>query len=97
MNGESGNRAPDRRVRPSLRWFAIVAFTILIPIAAHGLWDYIEVRRLVREIEAIRAKGEPVRERDAVGETGRCRPKNRTRALTTLPAGCSRLAAGRVG
>ena len=71
MNGESGNRAPDRRVRSSLRWFAIVAFTILIPIAAHGLWDYIEVRRLVREIEAIRAKGEPVRERDAVGGTGR--------------------------
>ena len=58
-------------MRSSLRWLAIVAFAILIPIAAHSLWDYVEVRRLVREIEAIRAKGEPVRERDAVGGTER--------------------------
>ena len=71
MSEEAGTRAPERRVRSSFRWLAIVAFTILIPIAAHSLWDYVEVRRLVREIEAIRAKGEPVRERDAVGGTER--------------------------
>ena len=55
------------RVRPALRGFAIVAFAILLPIAVHSLWDYVEVRRLVHEIEAIRAKGEPVSEREAVG------------------------------
>ena len=67
MNGEPSNAIPERRVRPALRRIAVVAFAILIPIAAHSLWDYIEVRRLVREIEAIRAKGEPVTEREAVG------------------------------
>ncbi len=55
------------RVRPTLRRFAIVAFAILLPIAAHSLWDYVEVRRLVHEIEAMRAKGEPASERDSVG------------------------------
>ena len=55
------------RVRPALRRFAIVAFAILLPIAVHSLWDYVEIRRLVHEIEAIRAKGEPVSEREAVG------------------------------
>jgi hypothetical protein len=66
-NDESGTAVRQRRVRPALRRIAIVAFAILIPIAAHSLWDYVEVRRLVREIEAIRAKGEPVSEHDAVG------------------------------
>lgn len=55
------------RVRPRLRRVAIVAFVVLLPLAAHSLWDYIEIRRLVREIEAIRAKSEPVSEREAVG------------------------------
>ena len=50
------------RVRPAVRRLAIIAFVILVPIAAHSLWDYIELRRLVREIENIRAKGEPVSE-----------------------------------
>jgi hypothetical protein len=40
---------------------------VLLPLAAHSLWDYIEIRRLVGEIEAIRTKGEPVSEREAVG------------------------------
>ena len=52
------------RVRPGLRRIAIVAFVILIPIAAHALWDYIEVRRLVREVARIRDSGEPVADRD---------------------------------
>lgn len=55
------------RVRPRLRRVAIGAFAVLLPLAAHSLWDYIEIRRLVREIEAIRAKGEPVSEREAIG------------------------------
>jgi hypothetical protein len=52
------------RVRPGFRRFAIVAFVILLPLAAHALWDYVEVRRLIREIAAIRNRGEPIAERD---------------------------------
>jgi hypothetical protein len=37
-----------------------VAFAILLPVAAHTLWDYIELQRLIREIEAITDAGEPV-------------------------------------
>lgn len=55
------------RVRPAFRLVAIVAFAILLPIAAHNLWDYIEVRRLVREIERLQQKGEPVNLREAFG------------------------------
>lgn len=47
------------RVRPALRRVAIVAFALLLPVAAHSAWDYIEVRRLVHEIERIREKREP--------------------------------------
>ena len=49
-----------RRVRPSFRRFAIVAFVLLVPLAFHALWDYIEARRLSSVVEQIRAKGEPV-------------------------------------
>jgi hypothetical protein len=52
----------DVRVRPAVRRLAITAFVILLPFAAHSVWDYIELRRLVREIESIKAKGEPVSE-----------------------------------
>ncbi len=52
-------------VRPVIRNVAIVAAIILTPVAAHQLWDYLELRRLIAEIEAIRAKGEPVTELDA--------------------------------
>lgn len=55
------------RVRPAVRLFAIVSFVILLPIAAHRVWDYVELRRLVTEIEAIQAKGEPVTEHQATG------------------------------
>lgn len=67
MSDPTPRAAPASRVRPRLRRVAIVAFAVLLPLAAHSLWDYIEIRRLVREIEAIRAKGEPVSEREAVG------------------------------
>jgi hypothetical protein len=60
---ERADRRP--RVRPGFRRAAIVIFIVLVPIAAHALWDYIEIQRLQREIEAIRAQGEPVTERVA--------------------------------
>lgn len=53
------------RVRRRFRRAAIVAFVLLLPVALHSLWDYIETRRLVREIEAIIARGEPVTEQQA--------------------------------
>lgn len=53
------------RARRGFRRLAIVAFVTLIPVALHSLWDYIEIRRLVREIEAVIARGEPVTEHQA--------------------------------
>jgi hypothetical protein len=67
MSDVSLRAASASRVRPTLRRVAVAAFLVLLPLAAHSVWDYIEVRRLVREIEAIRANGEPVSEREAVG------------------------------
>jgi len=67
MNDASPRAVSASRVSPRLRRVAIAAFVVLLPLAAHSLWDYVEVRRLVSEIEAIRAKGEPVSEREAVG------------------------------
>jgi hypothetical protein len=52
-------------MRRGFRVAAIVFGLILLPLAAHALWDFLEVRRLVREIEAIRAKGEPVTQQEA--------------------------------
>lgn len=54
-----------RRVRPLVRYLAIAACIVLLPIAAHSLWDYVETGRLVRELAAIRASGEPITEREA--------------------------------
>ena len=51
--------------RPAIRWLAIVGVVVLTPMAAHAAWDYIGVRRLVREIEAIKARGEPVNQAQA--------------------------------
>ena len=62
MSSLAQPRAP--RVRPRVRRVAIVSFALLLPLAAHALWDYVEIRRLVREVEAILARGEPVTERD---------------------------------
>jgi hypothetical protein len=53
-----------RRVRPAFRRFAIVAFAVLLPVAAHALWDYVETRRLVAEMVRIRDAGEPLADRD---------------------------------
>jgi hypothetical protein len=67
MSDVSARAVSASRVRPTLRRVAIAVFAVLLPLAAHSLWDYIEIRRLVGEIEAIRAKGEPVSEREAIG------------------------------
>ena len=56
---------PPTRVRPWLRRAAIAACIVLLPFAAHAAWEYAEMRRLVSEVEAIRARGEPVTARDA--------------------------------
>ena len=53
------------RVRPRFRRLAIVAAIVLLPVAAHSLWDYIELRRVIREIKDIQARNEPVTERQA--------------------------------
>src|SRR3954467_11474465 len=66
MSNGLGGAVLEGRVRPILRRISIAAFAVLLPLAAYSVWDYVEVRRLVREIEAIRAKGEPVSEREAV-------------------------------
>jgi hypothetical protein len=70
-NGATDSR---RRVRRAFRWAAIVFGIVLMPFAAHALWDFVEIRRLVREVEAIRTKGEPLTQQDAArtyyGATG---------------------------
>lgn len=67
MTDASGNWAPANGVRPAFRTAAIVVFAVLLPVSAHRLWDYVELRRLVGEIQAIQAKGEPVSEAEATG------------------------------
>lgn len=84
-------------IRPALRRIAIVAFAILLPIAAHSLWDYIEVRRLVQEIEHIRALGEPVTERDAAGGDARTPTVERGASDYYLAGAMLALGTNRVG
>lgn len=55
-------------VRPWLRRVAIAACVVLIPIGAHNVWDYIELRRLIAELDAIRSRGEPLTPGDATPE-----------------------------
>lgn len=51
---------PRARVRPWIKRVAIVALPVLLVMLGVAAWDYVEIRRLNREVEAIRAKGEPV-------------------------------------
>jgi hypothetical protein len=44
---------------------AIGVFVLALPVAAHQIWDYLELRRLVAEVQAIIDRGEPVTEHDA--------------------------------
>ena len=48
------------RVRPAFRLASILACIVLLPLALHAAWDYVEARRLSRRVEAIRARGERV-------------------------------------
>ena len=52
----------DPRVarRSSFRTLAIVAFVVLLPLAAHAVWDQIEATRLARVVKQLRARGEIV-------------------------------------
>lgn len=47
-------------VRPVFRWLAIACCIVLLPAAAHALWDYVEMRRLANAIDEVRQRGEPV-------------------------------------
>ena len=47
------------RVRSWVKRLAMVVLPVLILLCGVGVWDYIETRRLAREIEAIQARGEP--------------------------------------
>jgi hypothetical protein len=47
-------------VRPSLRRLLIVAVIVLVPLAAHAVWDQIEATRMSRAVRAIQQRGEPV-------------------------------------
>jgi hypothetical protein len=49
----------------------MVAVIVLTPIVAYSVWDYVELRRLIREIQAIRARGEPVEDRIVVRDYSR--------------------------
>lgn len=51
---------PAPRVRPWIRKLAVSVLPVLLVILGITVWDYIEMGRLTREIESIRAKGEPV-------------------------------------
>jgi hypothetical protein len=51
---------PPARIRPGVRRAAIAACIVLLPFAARALWERVEMRRLLREMDAILAKGEPV-------------------------------------
>lgn len=72
--------------RPTIRRMAIAAFVVLLPVAAHRLWDYIEVQRLVREIERIQEQREPVTEQEAAGRRD-VRPENAGAASYYTAAG----------
>ena len=49
-----------RGVRPWIRRLAIYVLPLLAAFCGIAVWDYIETRRLAREIDAIVARGEPI-------------------------------------
>ena len=88
----AGPRTGRPRVRPAIRRLAFVALVVLVPIAAHRIWDHVELRRLIREIETIRANGEPVTRREAASrnagpdaDPGRAGPYYLASGLLALP------------
>jgi hypothetical protein len=73
-SGPGPASAPRPRVRRWLRRVAMVAVIVLAPVVAYSVWDYVELRRLIREIQAIRARGEPVEDRLVVRDYSRLSP-----------------------
>ena len=57
------------RIRPGVRRAAIAACIVLLPFAVRALWEHVEMRRLLREMDGILAKGEPVVESGFTGTT----------------------------
>jgi hypothetical protein len=53
---DESTRSP--RVRRGFRRLAIFSFVVLLPLATHSVWDYLEARRLSSIVEAIRSRGE---------------------------------------
>lgn len=47
-------------IRPGLRRLAMAALVLLVPVASWSAWDYIEARRLARQVAAISERGEAV-------------------------------------
>ena len=54
------DEASRPRVRSWIRKLALFVLPVLLVILGIAVWDYVEIGRLTREIEAIRAKGEPI-------------------------------------
>jgi hypothetical protein len=52
--------ASSPRVRPWIRKLAIFVMPVLFAMCAVAVWDYVEIHRLSREMDAIRAKGEAI-------------------------------------
>ena len=48
------------------RRLSIAMVCVLVPIAAHAAWDYVESRRLFKAVDTLRQQGEPV-SRNALG------------------------------
>lgn len=67
----SADSSRQSRVRPAIRRLAIIAFPLLLLLAAHAVWDFIEVRRVASEIDRIVRKGEPITYAVAVRPSGR--------------------------
>lgn len=72
---EHADGTPRPRVRRWVRRLAMVAVIVLTPVVVYSVWDYIELRRLIREIQAIRARGEPVEDRIVVRDYSRLSPE----------------------
>jgi hypothetical protein len=46
--------------RPTFRRWAIAAFVVLLPPAAHAIWDQVEANRFARYVRDLQERGEPI-------------------------------------
>jgi hypothetical protein len=77
----NGDRPPVRRRVLKWSWVALLA---LAPFAIHSVWGYVEARRLRTAIDAIEAKGEPVRWSTALPSADAARSDRYYRAAAAL-------------